>query len=365
MTVKILNESPISINHTGRPLLLKKIIDYLLINGSHINANGLNGKLSVALFFFQTGRLYDKNEYSDFGYDMFELLLSNEYGSGLEDLSFSTGISGIGACTLHLLNENYFEADAEELLEPIDRKIYQFANLPYDKQTSDINYLMGVAFYLAARIKCIAKEKEWEKLLLIENMLLLCESLEQLFTQEEALLLDYLPAYAKLLVDFSHLNCFEKFPLDLLSKLMTASKFSEALALQPSDENYLRLKLFHTVALEAAALLKNDTIYNRTLIELNVLGAIGQQTANAEEMVVQTLVNNYIYKETGIKQFQRANPHHFEQITERNWLDNIERLSDIRCITNPAFALLSDNDFSSYLLIDLLLSCNNNYSNND
>lgn len=96
----------------NRELIFRKLTDYTLLNACSISSNGLyNGKSGMALALFEAAACL-KDEYLEeqaFG------LLQESLLADTKDISFESGLSGIGYFLLYLINNRLIEADFDEL----------------------------------------------------------------------------------------------------------------------------------------------------------------------------------------------------------------------------------------------------------
>ena len=95
---------------------IRKLIDYTLLNACSINSSGLyNGKAGIALALFEAARYLQDEYIEEQAFD----LLQEALVSKTEDISFESGLSGIGYVLLHLIEGEFIEADFDEQLEKI------------------------------------------------------------------------------------------------------------------------------------------------------------------------------------------------------------------------------------------------------
>ncbi len=91
---------------------IDRLCQFLLLNAYALPSSGLSqGKAGIALTLFVASRLLGKESYENHAFNLLqEALLSKT-----EDVSFSSGLSGIGYVLYYLISEGYIEADFDEL----------------------------------------------------------------------------------------------------------------------------------------------------------------------------------------------------------------------------------------------------------
>jgi hypothetical protein len=99
---------------------IRKLIDYTLLNACSINSSGLyNGKAGIALALFEAARYLQDEYIEEQAFDLLQEALVNK----TEDISFESGLSGIGYVLLYLIENEFIEADFDELFEEQLEKI--------------------------------------------------------------------------------------------------------------------------------------------------------------------------------------------------------------------------------------------------
>ena len=135
--------------------ILQQISDVLLMNGGFLGNPGLyNGDMGLALFFARYAR-YTKNDfYLDYCYGLMEKLQTRIHRETTID--YKQGLSGIGATIEYLVQNGYFEADTDEILEDFDRRIFFTYNLSY----LAIDEIKDVGYYASWRLSGNSSQKE-------------------------------------------------------------------------------------------------------------------------------------------------------------------------------------------------------------
>lgn len=130
--------------------LIENSIRYAVENDQIKEFGLLNGLAGVALFFLYRGRSAGFKDRIEFGQDILENVVRMSYDS-TSDLSFCTGLSGIGWFIQHINNEG-FDIDADYILSELDGEVAE--SMLQDIKESDFDFLhgaMGKFYYLLQR----------------------------------------------------------------------------------------------------------------------------------------------------------------------------------------------------------------------
>ena len=105
---------------------IQKIINYLYLNYQYIESRGLlNGRMGLALLFYEYSRYSKINDYSDFADflidDVFEVFFNNPELYNLND--FYNGISGVGWGIQYLFDNDFVDEDSGEMLSVFDKRV--------------------------------------------------------------------------------------------------------------------------------------------------------------------------------------------------------------------------------------------------
>ena len=141
--------------------IFQRIINALLINSAFIGNIGLmHGKMGIAIFF---AHLHKETNDSLFE-KMFDMLIDEIF----EEITITTppdfedGLAGIGWGIEYLVKRGFIEANTDEVLETLDRKIGQI--LPYDVDNVGLlTGYCGYGLYLVKRIKSSGADREKDK----------------------------------------------------------------------------------------------------------------------------------------------------------------------------------------------------------
>ena len=103
--------------------LINTITDYILLNAYSLDSFGVYyGKAGISLVLFEAARLMEDDYLEEHA---FELLQESLLYKG-EDLSFNNGYSGISFVLHYLIDNNFVEADVDELFGEQELKLQSF-----------------------------------------------------------------------------------------------------------------------------------------------------------------------------------------------------------------------------------------------
>lgn len=100
---------------------LKDIFRYAILKAENLENLGIyNGKLGMAILFYEYSRYSTDKLYEEFADEIIDSVLELP-----NDLSyrFSDGLSGIGWGIIYLMKRNFIEGDIDDILFEIDKKI--------------------------------------------------------------------------------------------------------------------------------------------------------------------------------------------------------------------------------------------------
>ncbi|MDO5572260.1 MAG: lanthionine synthetase LanC family protein [Bacteroidales bacterium] len=99
---------------------IRKLVDNILLNAYSVTSSGLyNGKTGMALALFEAARYFDDEYIESQAYGLIEEALLSK----TNDISFESGLSGIGYVLLYLIDNEFIDADFDELFEDNHKKI--------------------------------------------------------------------------------------------------------------------------------------------------------------------------------------------------------------------------------------------------
>ena len=128
---------------------LVRIAKLLMLHSSFIGDLGfMNGKMGIALFFYHLSRYTDKKIYDDFAGELIDEIyteIHNHYPS-----NFRNGLCGIAWGIEYLIQNQFVEADANEVLYDLDKMIFEWDVRKISDSTLETG-LEGIAHYVIAR----------------------------------------------------------------------------------------------------------------------------------------------------------------------------------------------------------------------
>jgi hypothetical protein len=93
---------------------VRKLTDYILLNAYSVRSAGLyDGKSGMALCLFEVARYLDNEELADKAFELLQESLA--FVNKSRNISFGNGLSGIGFVLLYLIENQFIDADFEEL----------------------------------------------------------------------------------------------------------------------------------------------------------------------------------------------------------------------------------------------------------
>ena len=130
--------------------LLQRISNFLLLNAGFIENPGLlNGKIGIAIFFYNYAR-YNQNKI----YENFAGELIDEIYEGIDasiPVNFENGQTGIGWAVEYLVKNGFVQADTDEVLSEIDNYVSR-SMMSHLITSENCNDLAGYGFYYPARL---------------------------------------------------------------------------------------------------------------------------------------------------------------------------------------------------------------------
>jgi hypothetical protein len=138
--------------------IMHRIVNNLVLHSSFFKEVGLfHGRIGISIVLYHYARYIKDPLYEEFGGILLDDVLEsipNDINIGLEN-----GISGIGWAVCHLLNNNFVEGDAIEVLRLIDERILEYEPLRMNDYSLE-NGLEGIAVYMLERNKLISSKQD-------------------------------------------------------------------------------------------------------------------------------------------------------------------------------------------------------------
>lgn len=128
---------------------LIRIAKLLILHSSYSNNLGLmNGKMGIAIFFYHLSRYTKRKIYDDFAGELVDEIyreIHNHYPS-----DFKNGLCGIAWGIEYLIQNQFVEADSNEVLYDLDKMIFEW-DIRKISDSSLETGLEGIAHYTIAR----------------------------------------------------------------------------------------------------------------------------------------------------------------------------------------------------------------------
>jgi len=138
--------------------ILKQISNILLINGGFLKNPGLYaGEMGLVLFFFHYSRYTQNDLYADYGFELLEKIQNGIHQK--TSINYRNGLAGIGSAVEYLVQNDFIEADTDEILEDFDQRIF----FSFDLSRLSIEEIKDVGYYAAWRIFGTGKQKDMIK----------------------------------------------------------------------------------------------------------------------------------------------------------------------------------------------------------
>lgn len=145
----------------------------------------LNGKMGISIYLFHLSEKTANPIYREHA----EILIDDVYqgiGNSNVPLDFENGLAGIAWGFEHLVQNNFLEADTDEILIDLDDKIYQYITHHSTRAANFQNGLLGYGFYLLFRLKDKdLKKAAGRNFLLKRLMIFLINHLYEAIEEEE------------------------------------------------------------------------------------------------------------------------------------------------------------------------------------
>jgi hypothetical protein len=119
------------------------------------------GKTGIAVFFSHYASFSQNEAYSDYAFDL--IMEAQRQMKGKNPVNYAYGLSGIGSGIAYLIQNNFFEADPDKILEDFDSilssHVIRFIDL------SSFNQILGTGKYFSYRIKDSRKQDDIRKII--------------------------------------------------------------------------------------------------------------------------------------------------------------------------------------------------------
>ncbi|GAA3563784.1 hypothetical protein [Snuella lapsa] len=135
---------------------------FLLINTETVQDNGIKGKIPLLYFFFKYSRIYSKELYTEFAFEILEDILITELHTIENDIEKNNPkIAEIGWALMQFIEKGYFESDdLDNILAIMDKSVFREVKM-LNKQDVLINHLpqlIVLGLYLVLRLRVAGSE---------------------------------------------------------------------------------------------------------------------------------------------------------------------------------------------------------------
>lgn len=149
---------------------LRQIADFFYTEKQIPYFPGLyRGKIGVAVFMCHYSRWSQQEKYNNFAFDLIEE--AQKQMKGKSPVNYPYGLSGMGTGIAYMLQNQYFTADSDEILEDFDNILSKHMSTIID--LSSFKQIIGIGRYFSIRIKDSKKLDKITKM--IEKVMLLTE----------------------------------------------------------------------------------------------------------------------------------------------------------------------------------------------
>lgn len=178
----MITENNVSLN-TLISQRLQQIANVLLINSSFIDNLGLlNGKMGIAIFFYQYARFTNSEIYEKYAGELIDEIY--EEISFATPIDFASGLTGIGWGIEYLVQNGFVEANTDEAMAEFDNHIFR-ATMQFPISIHNQTELFGFGLFYLARLK--GREQDNDNLQTVKKKQLLIymmDECERLLTKE-------------------------------------------------------------------------------------------------------------------------------------------------------------------------------------
>jgi hypothetical protein len=206
---------------------LDRLANLLLLNSSFIRNIGLlNGKMGIAIFFFQYSKYSHNAIYEKYAEELIDEIYNNI--RKVTSLDFATGLTGIGWGIEYLSKNKFLEADTDEVLNEVDIIIYRCKmQVPVLLENSDS--LFGYGLYNLARLdNNMTESLSLKNVIKKQNLIFLVDECEKLLIHKRYL--DFNTSY----ISYTTMISFCYFLLEMFKLELSPVKIDELLRYLPS-----------------------------------------------------------------------------------------------------------------------------------
>lgn len=164
---------------------LRRIANVLLLNASFTDNLGLlNGKMGIAIFFYQYSKYSGNKIYSDYAGELIDEIYEEINTNTLVD--FANGLTGIGWGIEYLVKNGYVEANTDEALAEIDKIIFQ-SSIDKPFLLNNSKDMFGYGLYFISRFRGMEEDNiKLSTYAKKENLLYLTDQLDRIAIQKKS-----------------------------------------------------------------------------------------------------------------------------------------------------------------------------------
>jgi len=143
------------VNKQDIQTIVQQISDVLLMNGGFLSDPGLyTGEMGLVLFFAHYSRYTQNDLYFEYCYGLMEKIQNRIHRE--TPINYKQGLAGIGSAIEYFVQNDFFEADTDEILEDFDKRIFFTYNLP----NLSIDQVIDIGCYAAWRMSGNSAQKD-------------------------------------------------------------------------------------------------------------------------------------------------------------------------------------------------------------
>lgn len=145
--------------------VLQQISDVLMMNGGFLSNPGLyTGDMGIVLFFARYARYTQNSLYLDYAYELIEKIQKRIHQH--TPTNYREGLTGIGSAIEYLVQNDYFEADTDEILENLDERIF----FTYHLKNLSIDIITDIGYYIIWRMSGNSKKKSMMQYIILPQI---------------------------------------------------------------------------------------------------------------------------------------------------------------------------------------------------
>ncbi|UGU15233.1 hypothetical protein LS482_16290 [Sinomicrobium kalidii] len=148
------------------------------------NIGLLNGKMGVSLYFFNLSKQTNDIAFQELAESLI-MELYEEAGKTNIQPDFENGLAGIASGIIYLVNNNFVEADLDDILSDVEDRMYKYITEHIGKLPIGIRRgIMGFIFYYLYRLQQYDLTQESAKIYILKRILVdltnrMCELMEK------------------------------------------------------------------------------------------------------------------------------------------------------------------------------------------